>query len=187
MHIRTSVVGHTDDGSELVNSFVHYSEGTEGQTEAAATSFANTWIASWIQIAVETIAVDRVEFYKRDSGHWVPLDVVPSTSSGLATGEQLPNQVAAVLVAPTNILKVRGRKFIAGLSVSAMNGGRWSSGVMAILADMLATYINTYAGPYNDIYPGLWSTKSNTFFPFTSGYVDSVPGSQRRRKIGVGV
>lgn len=104
------------------------------------------------------------------------------------TTDMLPHAVCPVLVANTARPKTRGRKSIPGFCELAQDMGDVSAGALAHLATALAQYLaDETLSAGNDLIVGVASTVDGVFYPFTDGHVDTVYGSQRRRKPGVGI
>jgi hypothetical protein len=103
------------------------------------------------------------------------------------SGDQLPNQTAAVLVADTTRPKSFGKKFIAGFVELASQGSVLIASALAALADALVYYVSDIEVATGlNLVAGVPRTHSDVFLPFTTGFVDYIVGSQRRRKPGVG-
>lgn len=101
--------------------------------------------------------------------------------------DPLPNQCAPVVVAPTAIPGIRGRKFIAGATDTSALGSSLTGAFVADLAAWGIDYITTYEiTANNDLIPGVLSTLDGFFRQFSEVIVNTIIGSQRRRKPGVG-
>lgn len=120
-----------------------------------------------------------------ETTRWLGNATPEITFTGAA--HQLPNQIAAVLIANTPRPKSRGRKFIPGFDENSCNGSDIESAVLTELGTVLSHYLadeNISAG--NDLSPGVPRTGVNQFLEFTGGAVNSIVGTQRRRKPGIG-
>ena len=103
------------------------------------------------------------------------------------TDDPFPNQIAPVLIAHTIRPKSRGRKFLMGFVDTAANGSSLVSGALTALANALAVYLaDEVVTTGNVLSPGVPRTNVNTFLELSTGAVNSVVGTQRRRKPGVG-
>lgn len=101
--------------------------------------------------------------------------------------DPLPNQCAPCIVAPTAIPGIRGRKFIAGGADTSALGSTLTAAFVTDLAAWAVDYITTYEiSANNDLIPGVLSTKDGFFRQFAEVIVNTIIGSQRRRKPGVG-
>lgn len=131
--------------------------------------------------------------YAYDVYTWVAPSWTPTFTENIGLvgqdiiGELLPTQMAGVILALTNHLKTRGRKAFAGFCTDALVDGVLVSGAISALIACAAAYITRVTGSTGDLVPGTWSRKTNTFHPFISGIADTILGTMRRRKIGVGI
>jgi hypothetical protein len=113
-------------------------------------------------------------------------DRTPTVNPNNAS-EQLPNQVAPVLVAKTERPKSNGRKFIQGFAETASSGSELVAGAITSLSNALGEYLSDIeASTNNYLIAGVPRSEANDFLPFASGIVNTIIGSQRRRKPGVG-
>lgn len=104
-----------------------------------------------------------------------------------STDDLMPNQMAAVLRGNTTRPTSFGRKFLMGLVETAATGGDLTSSVLTSLATTLANYLadETVSGT-SVLSPGVPRKGVNTFLPFSDGVINSIMGTQRRRKPGIG-
>jgi hypothetical protein len=103
------------------------------------------------------------------------------------TDDPFPNQIAPVLVANTYAPKTRGRKFVMGFVESAADAGNLLTTPLADLAVAGSKYITPFEVVVGEeLTPGVPDANSGTFHVFRSGSVNSIVGTQRRRKPGVG-
>ena len=112
-------------------------------------------------------------------------DDVEVTNTSL--DDQFPNQVAATMTANTARPKSRGRKFAPPFVDTAAVAGDLIAGAVTALGVALNHYLSdetVFSG--NLLSPGVPRVGFNTFLEFTNGVVNSVLGTQRRRKPGVG-
>lgn len=109
------------------------------------------------------------------------------TESFSSTVDPLPNQCAPVMVANTARPKSRGRKFFPGFDDNSASGSDMAAAVLTALGTALAHYLadETISGA-DVLSPGVIRAGVNAFLDFTTGQVNSVIGTQRRRKPGVG-
>lgn len=163
---------------------------TEGPQfwEADITDYLQVLWATVIDYISPLWAGYAYEVYTWVAPSWTPTFVENITLVGGDTlGELLPTQMAGVVLALTNHLKTRGRKAIAGFCTDALVDGVLVSGAISALIAFAAAYITRVTGSTGDLVPGTWSRKTNTFHPFISGIADTIMGTMRRRKIGVGI
>jgi len=121
---------------------------------------------------------------KRDIG------VYAVGEGGAIGGESESAAVSGFFFAPTSAPKVRGRKFIPGLSPGLIvNGALDLTGLslLAALADLYLDTIPTLGGTGATLIPGVLSTAVNLFRYFGDTVLATdIPAYQRRRKPGVG-
>lgn len=115
------------------------------------------------------------------------MDVVPATIAFTNVGEILPLGVAGLVTANTATPKVRGRKFIPGLTEGSCADSLWGSPTVTVFNSFAAAYIAPFLGAVSGTAyaPGVTSS-IGTFRPFTEALVSNIPAYQRRRKQGVG-
>lgn len=103
------------------------------------------------------------------------------------TSDPFPNQIAPVLVANTQRPKTRGRKFLMGTVEAMADGSHLESAAVTAMGTALNHYLadETVSGS-NALSPGVLREGVESFKAFTDGSVNSVVGTQRRRKPGVG-
>lgn len=124
------------------------------------------------------------------AGEWVTDRLVGIATPDIVftgAGDPLPNQNSAVLVGNTNRPKSRGRKFLIPFEDTNATGSDWGAPVLVNLGLALASYLaDEIVTVGNDISPGVPRAAVDSFLKFTDGVVNSIVGSQRRRKPGVG-
>jgi len=103
------------------------------------------------------------------------------------TDDPFPNQIAPVLVANTERPKSKGRKFLPGFVETSADGSDLVTAAVTALTTALNNYIadETVSGD-SVLSPGVLRKGVESFKAFTDGQVNSVVGTQRRRKPGVG-
>jgi hypothetical protein len=103
------------------------------------------------------------------------------------TDDAFPNQIAPVLVANTLRPKTRGRKFLMGFVETAANGGDLVTAAVTAMGNALSAYLSdeTVSGS-NVLSPGVARQGVDSFKEFSDGVANTIVGTQRRRKPGVG-
>lgn len=115
------------------------------------------------------------------------IDIFTPSFTHTNTDDPFPNQIAPVLVANTDTPKSRGRKFLPGFVETAAEGSSLVSAAVTALGTALAHYIaDETISTNNTLLVGVPSSNSGNFRFFTDGVVNSIVGTQRRRKPGVG-
>lgn len=173
---------------------------TDSSADILDDAVAVSLIASQIALmfaAIDNDIVDACEWTTMESDVmlWNPgpanwqvsrnLPDVDLSLQGASVAEMLPHQNAGVVVADTNVVRCSPKKFIAGLTEHAQNGGKLVFGVIQDLANFAALWSDVIAASNFLITPGTIS-KVGWFVQLGSVFVNSVVGSQRRRKIGSG-
>lgn len=186
------------DGTKAQNIFHFECDFTSTQSDAAVIAAIATYIEdiyaevqAFVKstVTLDSVDVDEVQFNAVDD-FW---EIVRSVGQGAlsdafaGTAELLPNQVSPVLMAYTGRPKSYGRKFLAGFDESATDGSDLEAGLVtamtAALGDWLATEIISSG---NDLVPVVVRSTVDSVLPLVSGAVNSIIGTQRRRKPGVG-
>lgn len=104
------------------------------------------------------------------------------------TGDAFPNQIAPTVTGDTNRPQSRGRKFLAGMVESVADGSDLTAAAISAISDWAADYIaDVQVGQSGVFSPGVVRAAVNEFLAFTVANVNSIVGTQRRRKPGVGV
>lgn len=128
--------------------------------------------------------------YNSETSQWETvrlLDVINPSFTHTNTDDPFPNQIAPVLVANTTRPSSFGRKFLMGFVETAALGGDLTTSALTALATALASYIaDETISAGNDLIVGVPRSHNSTFLTFTDGVVNSIVGTQRRRKPGVG-
>jgi hypothetical protein len=109
---------------------------------------------------------------------------------GSAVVEQLPNQMAPVLIGKVLGRRGFGRKFLAGFTVGALHDGVIIAGALSALGNALLIYISPFGSYPESFTPGVCvhpKLGTYTIHSFTSGVITNLFGTERRRKIGVGM
>lgn len=118
-------------------------------------------------------------------GHWIYQREVALSLVGGASSDYLPQQNAAVVVAITPSRR-RGKKFIPGIEEGNQTGGVLNSDFKTILQTFGATWIAGFDDSSVHWSAGVCKSDGTDFLAFTGVRVDSLMGTQVRRKPGVG-
>lgn len=194
-----AVIEFVLDNGAIIQNVLHFiAEFTSNQTDADVVDACETYadelyedVEAYIDqnVTVNPLPVHVVAWNDVDD-EWFTQRLLGTgtlTINPGSTADPLPNQNAAVLVGNTGRPKSRGRKFLAPFEDTAAVGSEWGAPVLTNLVLALAHYLadETVVGE-NKLSPGVPRANEDTFLPFTDGIVNSVVGSQRRRKLGVG-
>lgn len=140
-------------------------------------------------VTLDSMEVDVVEWDETEQEFLTTQTIGERSPSVTFTEvtEALPNQMAATMGAYTTYPKVRGRKAFPGFAENAADVGTLTTAAATALSGALAEYlgdITISAG--NTLSPGVASKSTEAFRAFGSGWINTILGSQRSRKPGVG-
>ena len=186
------------DGTIAQNVFYFVANFLDSETGTAVLGAVKTYLEDFYD-AIKAYVKSTVTFnpftlqtmtWDGGTGKW-EIEAYWGTSTINITNEslddQFPNQVAATLTANTVRPKSRGRKFAPPFVETSALAGDLIGGAVTALTDALSHYIadETVSGE-NVLSPGVIRAGVDTFLEFTTGVVNSILGTQRRRKPGVG-
>lgn len=118
-------------------------------------------------------------------GHWIYQREVALSLVGGSSSDYLPQQNAAVVIGITPSRR-RGKKFLAGLAEGNVTGGVLNSDFKTICQSFASSWIAGFDDGSVHWTSGVCRSNGSDFLGFTASRVDSLVGSQRRRKPGVG-
>lgn len=187
-----------DDGTILQNIFHFIAQFLTTQTSAdvigAVKSYVEDIYADVDGYVPSTTGVNPFTLHRvawnATEGLWEVVELIGSDTPSITfTGatEQWPSQVSAVMVGNTTRPKSRGRKFFVPFLETAAS----ASDLVAAVITALGTALNHYLADQaidvdNTLSPGVPRSAADTFLEFSNGAVNSVVGTQRRRKPGIG-
>jgi len=167
------------DASDILDAIEQYVEDIYGS------------IAAYLNdgMTFNPILVDKID-WNATEGLWEVEGYVGARTPTVTitnTDDPLPNQMAGVLVANTLRPKSRGRKFFPGLvETSALQGDLIAAALTAFTTALNHYLADETVTSSNVLSPGVPREDAGTFLEFTVGVVNSILGTQRRRKPGVG-
>jgi hypothetical protein len=124
-------------------------------------------------------------------------EALPGGTLGLAAGDPEPNQVAQIVTWRTSLAgrAYRGRTYVPGLPDGAVSAGLITSGHLSGVTTFVNTMLSTF-GPagsstnFQLVIISRWLNKverpTPVGTPVTVGVPRNIPGTVRRRRIGVG-
>jgi hypothetical protein len=136
---------------------------------------------------VSQLTYDSVDAYNLTQD--APMGELPmtTTTEGEVTGDSLPMQTAAVIRFTTGVARSQGRKFFGGFAEGAQaDGGILQAGPLATLAIVAALILDGFSSGSGDCVPGNYSTALTRFAPYAAALINTVMGTQRRRRYGIG-
>jgi hypothetical protein len=175
----------------LVNTRTIFHAQTAASTEANNENLWDAYLSNFYTevrpLLAGTFQTVSYELFHQVQNGWVPYYTWSIDFSGTASGDQLPNQNAAVLISKINGRGAVGKKFMSGLAESMVTGNSLTSAALIVAAEALVAYILPFPGIGEDLLtPGIVD-KGGVFRAFVGGVVSSFIGSQRRRKPGNGM
>jgi hypothetical protein len=115
------------------------------------------------------------------------VDIFTPSFTHTNTDDPFPNQIAPVMTGNTYSPSSRGRKFLPGFVETAADAGQLVVGAVTDLVAAVADYISVVVvAAGNNLVPGVPDEDSSTFWTFRDGIANTIVGTQRRRKPGVG-
>jgi hypothetical protein len=132
--------------------------------------------------ASTSLEIKRVN---NDGDGWTTLTEFTHVLEGASSDDMLPRQMAAVIVGISASRK-RGKKFFAGITEENQDGGVVSSDLLGHLVTSAIAYTSQFNGVHT-ILPGTTTPDPFDLEPFTGYRVNTIMGTQRRRKFGVGM
>lgn len=119
------------------------------------------------------------------NGHWEYRKEKAFVKNGSFVTEPLPQQMAAVLIGVTASRR-RAKKFIPGFTEAASNGGVLTGTAVSVLNTYGAAWLAGLTDNSINTAAGVCDSLGNNFTPLTAVRLDTILGTQRRRKQGVG-
>lgn len=127
--------------------------------------------------------------YVRAGLLWDLIGTASPAATFAATGDMLPQGVAALMRGYTENPRTIGRKYIPGFDEATMTDGVLTAGALTDLAAAAAEWGTARViSSGNTMNAGVWSTVGATVRVFNGTFViPTIPGYQRRRRPGVGI
>lgn len=116
------------------------------------------------------------------------VDIFTPSFTHTNTDDPFPNQIAPTMTANTYYPGHRGRKFLPGFVETSALASELVAAALTALGTALAHYLadETVSGT-DYLLVGVPAASANEFQAFSDGVANSIVGTQRRRKPGVGV
>jgi len=175
-------------GAEFRNVFQYFNNTANKVTiePGDVTSWAaNLWgqVEDAIKTTVELYGV-KIEGIETFATEFVAFDPV---YAGHETSSILPKQVAGLVTAYTAAKRRICHKYIPGMTETDLDLGLWTSSVVTMLQNFGDTWIEPFDLGTANMTAGTYSVTLDNWAPLTSAVPRSIPSTQRRRKVGVGV
>lgn len=191
---RTTVRYSAPGASEMLNIFHHVVaisdvDDIEGGN-AINDFFLNSWAPDWASMAPNSSSLDDIKVDIVDVNGLVVRAVATYLigQTGLVGGTVTAAAVSAYMLIKTEFPKVRGVKYVPGLSEDSVEEGELSAAALINMAFLLIEYATTIdAFGSSELVPGVVSESKLAFVPFLdTGLIETLPSYQRRRKENVG-
>jgi len=141
------------------------------------------------QVLVDSLTFEDISAYIIDPATACGLTTWPTlTAGGIDSSDVVATGVCALVGFGTAALRGQGRKYLAGMVESQVvdgliTDGTFISAVVLYIAQALSDWNSGNGGTYLN---GIYREKTLTFYPYLEGWLNAIPGYQRRRKQGVG-
>jgi hypothetical protein len=185
---RMSLLG----GISLQNVF--WAQKTTGASTPDADVLAD--MAAWLETIYDgfvtslhtSVLFEDIAVHAMIANQAVGITAWPTLNAGTAAVDPLPTGVALVWTAYTAINRVRGRKFLGGLTEGAVTSSLWIASVITTGVSAALSWITPFTGATSteSYEPGVLRTGGG-FETFREVTVRAIPGYQRRRKQDVGI
>lgn len=185
----------TAPAASVGNMVFHYELQGEGATDedvlSAMEDFYDNEIGpAWAAIGAQSAELTRILLDIVNEDGTVNRNIGQATIglSGSNSSQVLPAADSALVSAPTQYPKIRGRKYIPYMGTPNLDNGAWTATMLGLMASFLAEYVDEVsAGGTAVLVPGVRSTSREEFVPFLgSGSLRGLPKTQRRRQQNVG-
>lgn len=177
----------------MITRAIRHQSGADVVNSVVAAALASQFASAYTNInTAQPVGVswDVVRMFSIDPVTAEMNEVATATISGAVgtgTGDQLPNQSAALVQVRANPPRRSGRFFVPGFNEGQQADDTWSTSFLStlltfateLLADMVVSGVATF-----DF--GTWSRSLNQFFPDLGNFAVTGIKSQRRRQSGVG-
>lgn len=187
-----------NDGTIAQNVFHFQADFTNDQTDSAVSAAVQSYIediygelAAYLEddFTINPSWLQRVSWDATGSKWAVDylVDIFTPSFTHAQTTDPFPNQIAPVLTANTYLPGTRGRKFLMGFVEAAANGSELLTAAVTACTAALNHYIaDETISSGNDLLVGVPRSEYGTFQLFTDGVANSIVGTMRTRKPGVG-
>jgi len=110
----------------------------------------------------------------------------PVLDAGTGAGDQLPSQVAPLVLFNTATARSQGRKFLPSPIETAQAGSVLVAGILSEIADYTVELLDGVDGGTWTLSFGNYNVNLSRFAPWISAVVKTILRTQRRRTFGVG-
>lgn len=143
--------------------------------------------AKFKELCHSSFHYEASDWYQWVALDWQFMESINVSVTGNIAGERMPMQVAIVIIGKTATKRTMGRKFIGPTSEACLSDGAIAAGSTAAALDAAsAAYTSHTLASGTQAVPMTWS-KLKGFHDVVATHVDSLAGTMRRRKPGVGI
>lgn len=183
---RVIVAGLINGVDATRNVFTFSSGGTIPSLTAVETWLDNFYTANYLSTVPNIWATYKYIIEVPDgAGHWSYYTEHAYVKAGTSAGQALPQQCAAVIIGVTQSRR-RGKKFLGPVNEANSNNGVLDPGLITVLSTVAQGYITDLQDGAVAYASGVCKPDGSDFLPFVSARVDTIMGTQRRRKQGKG-
>src|SRR5512136_1431482 len=191
--VRATAVMHLSGYNAVMNTytFQHMSPGSAQDSEFMedVADYLETIYAQLVDRQTNAYYYDEITGFNVTQDR--PLTPVewPTLVAGTFSGPaQLPNQLALLAVARTEVNRRMGKKYWGGFTASDLTNGEWAVVLVEHGVLALAAYaVDSFVGHSTIFRPGVWDRVHSEFSKFTTATVYANPAVQRRRRQGEGI
>jgi len=192
--LRCLIRGVLDDGTEVLNRKTWKANLETDMTAAAALTAVELWVEEMYGEVVgdigQNVAMAECDLFVIDwdvgEGQWLVdrvLGQFTPTVAFASTSEELPNQCAPFLIGNTQRPKSRGRLFVFPFTEETQDHGEMIALSLTHLGNMLVDYIGDITVAAGHVLAsGIVREATSDFYPFISGVVNDIIGTQRSRR-----
>lgn len=189
--VNVTLMGDFDTGDDVQNVFQFGVQGLGSFTDPEVMDDIKELLEAFLAIidGITTIAMvwNRFRVRHGTSGLIIGELAFDTPIEGLATGDACPPGISPVLVFPTSLPKVRGRKFLPPTNTDLISpNGYYQTEVINAATDAMAFLLTQFDATNASWKYGVEATTYSVFAYPTTGIFRNIPGYQRRRKQGVG-
>jgi len=150
-------------------------------------SFFDDLYGNWDNLMPSEISFDTIEAWNVTQNAYIGVTAFPTLTTGLATTDPLPPQIAGLALFETDVSRSQGRKFLPTAVVGAMDtDGTLSTTALTQVGAYLVDALVGVTGTYIDAKLGNWNPTLARFAEWVSGTARDIWATQRRRYFGRG-
>lgn len=178
--------GYFSSGDKTINVYYYEVDAAGAPNANAVCTWLDTiWHAGLKSSVTNQWHSESVVIYEYTGGWWQYQTEAPYVWTGTAGTQADAQQLALVMTARTSGKRVVPKKFFPGVITADHDRGMLQAAQINALNTSGTAWKTVFLDNGQTCTPGTW-TKSNTFLPLLAVRTNTVVGTQRRRKQGVG-